>query len=82
MNGIHKDQISGKKDNEDIGKLVKDILSRDTKEIIVSDFLKWIKVKIFKDLKKTYNFTKDSILIIGNLDGVHKGHQSIISLAK
>tara|TARA_Y100000816_G_scaffold24922_1_gene16043 strand:+ start:1888 stop:2847 length:960 start_codon:yes stop_codon:yes gene_type:complete len=39
-------------------------------------------VKIFKDLKKTYNFTKDSILIIGNLDGVHKGHQSIISLAK
>jgi len=38
-------------------------------------------VKIFKDLKKTYNFTKDSILIIGNLDGVHKGHQSIISLA-
>ena len=39
-------------------------------------------MKIFKDLKKTYNFTKDSILIIGNLDGVHKGHQSIISLAK
>ena len=38
-------------------------------------------MKIFKDLKKTYNFTKDSILIIGNLDGVHKGHQSIISLA-
>jgi hypothetical protein len=40
MNGIHKNQISGKNDNEDIGKLVKDILSRDTKEIIVSDFLK------------------------------------------
>ena len=39
-------------------------------------------MKIFKDLKKTHGFTKDSILIIGNLDGVHKGHQSIIKSAK
>jgi hypothetical protein len=40
MNGIHKDQISGKNNIEDISNLVENILSRDTKEITVSDFLK------------------------------------------
>ena len=40
-------------------------------------------MKVFKNLNSsTYKYTTNSILIIGNLDGVHKGHQSIIKSAK
>ena len=40
-------------------------------------------MKVFKSLNRiTLNYTKNSVLIIGNLDGVHKGHQSIINSAK
>ena len=40
-------------------------------------------MKVFKILnKRSLNYTKKSVLIIGNLDGVHKGHQSIINSAK
>ena len=40
-------------------------------------------MKVFKSLnRRTLNYTKNSVLIIGNLDGVHKGHQSIINSAK
>jgi len=37
-------------------------------------------MKVFKSLnRRSLNYTKNSVLIIGNLDGVHKGHQSIIN---
>ena len=39
-------------------------------------------MKIIRNLKYSKNFTKNSVLIIGNLDGVHKGHQSVIKSAK
>jgi len=40
-------------------------------------------MKVFKSLnRRSLNYTKNSVLIIGNLDGVHKGHQSIINSAK
>ena len=40
-------------------------------------------MKVFTNFNSsTYKYTTNSTLIIGNLDGVHKGHQSIISLAK
>ena len=39
-------------------------------------------MKIFKDYKSIFKYTKNSILVIGNLDGVHKGHQQIIRSAK
>ncbi len=40
-------------------------------------------MRVFKSLnRRSLNYTKNSVLIIGNLDGVHKGHQSIINSAK
>ena len=35
-------------------------------------------MKIFKDYRLASKYTKNSVLVIGNLDGVHKGHQRII----
>ena len=39
-------------------------------------------MKIIRSLQTSKKFTKDSVLIIGNLDGVHIGHQTIIKSAK
>ena len=40
-------------------------------------------MKVFRSLnRRSLNYTQNSVLIIGNLDGVHKGHQSIINSAK
>ena len=40
-------------------------------------------MRVFKSLnRRSSSYTKNSVLIIGNLDGVHKGHQSIINSAK
>ena len=40
-------------------------------------------MKVFTNFNSsTYKYTTNSTLIIGNLDGVHKGHQSIIESAK
>ena len=39
-------------------------------------------MKIIRSLQTSKKYTKDSVLIIGNLDGVHKGHQTIIKSAK
>ena len=39
-------------------------------------------MKIFKDYRLASEYTKNSVLVIGNLDGVHKGHQRIIKSAR
>jgi riboflavin kinase/FMN adenylyltransferase len=39
-------------------------------------------MKIFNNYKSISNFTNNSTLVIGNFDGVHKGHQKIIKIAK
>ena len=39
-------------------------------------------MKIFKNYKSISSYTKNSTLVIGNFDGVHKGHQKIIQSAK
>ncbi len=39
-------------------------------------------MKVFNNYKLASKYTKNSILVIGNLDGVHKGHQRIIKSAK
>ena len=39
-------------------------------------------MKIFRDYKSISKYTKNSTLVIGNFDGVHKGHQKIIESAK
>ena len=39
-------------------------------------------MKVFNNYKSASRYTKNSILVIGNLDGVHKGHQKIIKSAK
>ena len=39
-------------------------------------------MKIFKGYRLASKYTKNSVLVIGNLDGVHKGHQRIIKSAR
>jgi riboflavin kinase/FMN adenylyltransferase len=39
-------------------------------------------MKIFTNYKSVAEHTKDSILLLGNFDGVHRGHQKIINSAK
>jgi riboflavin kinase/FMN adenylyltransferase len=39
-------------------------------------------MKIFTNYKSIAEHTKDSILLLGNFDGVHRGHQKIINSAK
>ncbi len=39
-------------------------------------------MKIFKDYRLASKYTMNSVLVIGNLDGVHKGHQKIIRSAR
>ena len=39
-------------------------------------------MKIFTNYKSIAERTKDSILLLGNFDGVHRGHQKIINSAK
>ena len=39
-------------------------------------------MKIFYNYKSILNHTKNSILLLGNFDGVHRGHQKIINSAK
>ena len=38
-------------------------------------------MKILRN-KFNLNYTKNSILVIGNFDGLHKGHASILNEAK
>ena len=39
-------------------------------------------MKVFNNYRLSSEYTKNSILVIGNLDGIHKGHQRIIKSAK
>ena len=39
-------------------------------------------MKVFNNYRLSSAYTKNSILVIGNLDGIHKGHQRIIKSAK
>ena len=39
-------------------------------------------MKIFYNYKKISKYTKNSTLLVGNFDGVHRGHQKIIESAK
>ena len=39
------------------------------------------KIKHYKNFKISNNF-KHSILLIGNFDGLHKGHRKLFDLAK
>ena len=39
-------------------------------------------MKIFTSYKSLKKYTKNSILLLGNFDGIHRGHQKIIESAK
>jgi riboflavin kinase/FMN adenylyltransferase len=39
-------------------------------------------MKVFTSYKSLKKYTKDSILLLGNFDGIHRGHQKIIESAK
>ena len=39
-------------------------------------------MKIFKKIKEAKAFTKKSMVVIGNFDGLHLGHRKIIAKAQ